>query len=104
MFVGLVTYLTQPCSIGSGVLSPEMFGDGRRRREHQTPRGGAHSPREVGSVSQHRRRMAAGGRVVGARPFGGVTLDDIAVLEIQRSAKKNANLTKQDPGRARQSR
>ena len=74
--------------MGSGVLSPELFGGGGdRRREHHTPRrGGAHSPREVGSVSQHRRRMAAGRRrVVGAvfaRSFAGVTLNDVAALEI----------------------
>ena len=61
-----------------------MFGDGRRWREDHTPRG-AHSPREIGSVSQHRRGVAAGRRVVGAvfaRPFGGVTLSVVAVLEI----------------------
>ena len=61
------TYRNIPCFYRAWCPHlPEMFGDGRGWREHQAPRG-AHSPREVGSVSQHRRGLAAGrGRVVGA--------------------------------------
>ena len=83
---------------------PEMFGDGRGWREHQAPRG-AHSPREVGSVSQHRRGLAAARRVVGAvfgRSRRDVTHGGGAVLNCNRKClsgetcrqkvKANANL------------